>query len=115
LWDALGRFLVPTQEGAPLPIGVVWAGVGELAHQVVLGFDIDEEVPRPAAERRGMFHQRGEQRHAPLPFDVVNRGGVLRAELLGQREDRLPLALPQLPPQYAKSFPIRHDTLRVSP
>jgi len=42
-----------------LPIGLGGLlNLGELAHQVVFGFDVDEEFPRPAAERRGVFGQR---------------------------------------------------------
>jgi len=73
-----------------LTLGVLVACVGEASHQVVFGVDVDEEIPRAAAQRLRVFHQRRQLRDAPLPFDVVDRCRILRAELFRQREDRPP-------------------------
>lgn len=89
-----------------MPLGVLLARVGEASHQVVLGVDVDEEIPRVAAERLRVFHQRRQLRDAPLPFDVVDRRRILRAELFRQREDRSPF--PQLLPQRPKAVPVCH-------
>jgi len=83
---ARSRLLVATQQHAPPAIGHFLLQFGQLPHEVVFGLDVDEEIPGPAAERRRMFRQGRQQGHAPLTFDVVDRGGVLRPELLREGE-----------------------------
>jgi hypothetical protein len=104
---------VAAQERAPAPIGVVGSEPRERPHQVVLGLDVDEEIPRSAAERGRVLRQRRQRRHAPLPFDVVNGGGIFRVQSIGEREHGLAGPFPQVPPQLAKPLAVRHVALMV--